>query len=98
MCSIRGEKVVVYEIHCSNLAGGGEVGSSCIGVRQFGDNFSAIIHGEQEDFVILAFRQFHNFHARFCANGAGSKLTQLRDVELHVAVRELCAFSPEPSP
>lgn len=98
MCSIRSEKAAVYEIHCGNLAGGGEVGSSCIGVRQFRDDFSAIIHGEQENFVILAFRQFNNFQARFRADSAGSKSTQLRQVELHVAVRELCAFSPEPSP
>jgi hypothetical protein len=92
------ERWAAYEIHGGYLTGRGEMGQSSVGVRQFGDDFSPVIHGKQENLVELAFGYFHDFHARFRANGTGSKSIELWHVEFHVAVRKLCPLPPEPSP
>lgn len=73
-------------------------GSPALGFGSFGDDFSPVIHGKQEYLVELAFGYFQDFHARFRANGTGSKSIELSHVAFHVAVRKLCPLPPEPSP
>lgn len=55
----------MYEIHSGNFTGRSKVRSSCIGVREFRDNFSSVIHGQKENLVELALGNFHDLHARF---------------------------------
>ena len=58
-------EVANYEIRSGNLTNRGKVGSSCVGVGQFRDDPSPVIHGQQENFIELAFGNFHHLHARF---------------------------------
>lgn len=56
--------VITYEVHGGNLTGCGVVGPSSVGVPQSRDSLLPVIHGQQQNFVVLSLGEFDNLRTR----------------------------------